>query len=66
MKYVMFYSTGKADNIQIGRVRLNIPDPHNLSPEEYRRRLENFVFALNAFNKNFKKNKISVIRTIEK
>lgn len=66
MKYVMFYSTNKNGDMQIGRVKLNIPDPNRLSPEEYRRKLENFVLALNAFNKNFRKNKISVIRTIER
>ena len=66
MKYVMSYSTDKNGDMQIGRVKLNIPDPDELSPEEYKRRLENFVLALNAFNKNFRKNKISVIRTIER
>lgn len=66
MKYVMFYNTGKKGDMQLGRVKLNIPDPDKLSLEEYRRRLENFVLALNTFNENFKKNKILVIRTIER
>lgn len=66
MKYVMFYNTGKEGDMQLGRVKLNIPDSNELSLEEYRRRLENFVLALNTFNENFKKNKISVMRTIER
>lgn len=61
LKYVIKYK----DKDSIGRVELVIPKS-DLSPLEYRERLEEFVRVLNQFNRYFKKKKIRTERFIER